>query len=797
MLPYNHIDENDEFILALSDNFTTAPPIPFDLLLENDKLFVPFELNDDLSSPIFDHDPDIQYYNTVSNINMASCNYHLEDSLNKKIEQLNIGSNCLSMIHSNIRSIPKNLNKFELYLRNLNIKFPIIGFSETWIQDHSTDRYSIKGYRGEHNYRKSRSGGGVALYIQDNWEYTVRKDLCQMKPNIESLFIEVDKNYTGKDKNIIIGVIYRPPDTDIKTFNYEMSEILSNIKIENKLTYLLGDFNVNLLNIDKHKDSQDFVDYMYSHSMFPCINKPTRVTAKTATLIDNIFTSDIGNDHALSGILYSDITDHFPVFYIDYGCETSCQHRPIMRRNFSQQNCEHFSATLQNYDWISIMNATDPQEAYTLFHNEFSNIYNASFPIRKIKPGYKNRKPWLTEGLKKSIKTKNKLYLKQLKSKDPEHVTHYKDYKRSLDRLLAKTEREHYENILQKNQSNMRKSWQILKEVINKKKNVSTCSRFMVNNTISTNRKIIADSFNSFFVDIGPSLAKKIPNDGRRPEQFLSDKIADSMCLSTVLEDEVRQIIHNLKESSAGWDSISSKIVKTTYMHFLTPLTHVLNLSLVSGVVPSELKIAKVIPLFKSGDASVFSNYRPVSVLPVFSKILERLMYSRLLSFININKILYKFQFGFREDHSPQLALIYLVDKISNALENGEYVLGVFLDFSKAFNTVDHDILFTKLHHYGVRGVCLNWFKSYLSNREQFVCFSGTDSDKKGIRCGVPQGSILGPLLFLIYINDLSSVSQKLFSLLFADDSNMFITGKNPDTLIELMNTELVKVVDL
>ena len=204
------------------------------------------------------------------------------------------------------------------------------------------------------------------------------------------------------------------------------------------------------------------------------------------------------------------------------------------------------------------------------------------------------------------------------------------------------------------------------------------------------------------------------------------------------------------------------------------PLTHIMNMSILHGVFPSELKIAKVIPLFKAGDKMVMSNYRPVSVLPLFSKILERLMYTRLLKFINENGLLYKFQFGFRESHSPNLAIIYLVDKISNALEEGDYVLGLFLDFSKAFDTVNHNILFEKLEFYGVRGTALDWFKSYLNAREQYVVFDGTESSHKHISCGVLQGSILGPLLFLLYINDLAMVSDKLFSLLFADDSNMF-----------------------
>ena len=213
----------------------------------------------------------------------------------------------------------------------------------------------------------------------------------------------------------------------------------------------------------------------------------------------------------------------------------------------------------------------------------------------------------------------------------------------------------------------------------------------------------------------------------------------------------------------------TSKVFDVTQTKFFLSetLAHIMNLSITQGIFPKELKLAKVIPLYKASDPMVFSNYRPVSVLPLFSKILEHLMYTRLLSFINKHKLLYSYQFGFRRGHSPDLALICLVDRISNALENGEYVLGLFLDFSKAFDTVNPDILFTKLECLGIRDTPLQWFKSYLSDREQYVIYNETCSSYKTISCGVPQGSILGPLLFLLYINDLANVSNVLFSLLF------------------------------
>ena len=305
---------------------------------------------------------------------------------------------------------------------------------------------------------------------------------------------------------------------------------------------------------------------------------------------------------------------------------------------------------------------------------------------------------------------------------------------------------------------------------------------------------LVAHYFNEFFINVGPNTAAKIPDTGKNPKDYLKGNFLNSFYAAPVTEEEINNILKCLNDSACGWDEIDSKIVRTARHVLIHPIVHICNLSLANGVFPQQLKIAKVVPLHKGDDPSLFSNYRPISILPLFSKVFERIMYNRLINYLNSRKILYSYQFGFRKNHSAAMALILLVDKISKALENGDYVIGLFLDFSKAFDTINFDMLLDKLDHYGIRGCSLDWFRSYLTDRKQYVYYNGVSSTMRTTSCGVPQGSILGPLLFLIYVNDLATVSEYIFSILFADDTNMFMSGKNMQELEQKFNSEMIKV---
>ena len=276
-------------------------------------------------------------------------------------------------------------------------------------------------------------------------------------------------------------------------------------------------------------------------------------------------------------------------------------------------------------------------------------------------------------------------------------------------------------------------------------------------------------------------------------------KVPNNCCSSmAVLETdnlEIYDIVSALDpNTSCGYDEISSKVIKSVIGHILPPLVAIFNNSLQTGVFPDQLKIAKVRPIHKSDDKLALNNYRPISVLPVLSKILEKLMYKRLLNYLHKCEILTDKQYGFRQNHSTYMAIIDIVDKISNEIDNKNFTAGVFIDLSKAFDTIDHDILLDKMYLYGIRGVALNWFKSYLHNRKQYVQIDGVKSELSVIKCGVPQGSILGPLLFILYINDIINVSDIANIVMFADDTNIFFSGKNLITLTATINSELDKI---
>ena len=385
----------------------------------------------------------------------------------------------------------------------------------------------------------------------------------------------------------------------------------------------------------------------------------------------------------------------------------------------------------------------------------FMKLYPAisvpvSLTVKLLKKYYIN-KPWLSNALKESIKRKNQLHAHSKQYGDPVLQCYYKKYRNKLNQLIRTAERKHCHDLFIEYKSNIKKSWQIIKFVINKRKYKMPCTYIG-----------IANKFNSFFVNVGNTLAKSIPTSHKHPNDYIFYNASNTFSLELVTENEICKIIGTYNYNAAGWDGMKPGIVKHIREIVCIPLKHICDMPFQSGIFPFELKIANAL-IIKTSDEMVFSNYRTVSVLPVFSKLLERLEYNRLIAYITNNKPLYEYQFGFQNGKSTHLVLVLLVDKITEALDREECVIGIFLDFSKAFNTVDHNILMMKLEKYGIKGIALQWFCDYLSNRTQYGTYNNHMSNKDKITCGVPQGSILGPLLLFIVYQWLGNFFISLF----------------------------------
>ena len=387
------------------------------------------------------------------------------------------------------------------------------------------------------------------------------------------------------------------------------------------------------------------------------------------------------------------------------------------------------------------------------------------------------------------------LFSKFLKSKSSEDKRAYTLYRNCYNKVVKLAKKLHFNLKIDKN-CNPKNAWDYLNEAIGKVGKLSSnISSITHQDKLLTDSTDIANSFNDFFSNIANEIVINIPPTSCKFESYIPNYSHNRFKFTLINRENVSKIIDGLESKftldSTGYNTILIKRVKD---NILTPLTHIINLSLKEGIFPDSLKTSRVCPIFKQGDRKDMNNYRPISCLSAFSKIFEKVAYEQLFSFLNSNNILTNYQFGFQKGKSTVHALTHIMNYITNAFNDNKFVIACFLDYRKAFDLVSHDILLKKLEMLGIDGVNLNWFRSYLKNRKMFTSVNDhLSNNMRVINRSVPQGSILGPLLFLIFINDMPNATE-LLSVLFADDTTGLACGDDISTLGPFINTELQKI---
>ena len=714
----------------------------------------------------------------------------------------------LSILNLNCRSLIKNFNELYVTLASLPNEFGVITMEETWLDDDLENLVKMPGYTLKTKHKKAcKEGGGLGIYVNDNLTYTFRDDLnCDIgyQSFFDHIFVEIE-NVNDTNNNILIGVLYRVPGGNtIEYFNdYLTNILLPKLSKENKQIVILGDMNANLLKSSEHCHTGDYLDTMLNNGFMPKITVPTRVTHDTATLIDHIFVKDtLRNTSGTSGTITSSMSDHYMNFIFLPITESTTNIEKVKYRAYTAANIAKFTYELNNHNSAQVYSSHNVNEAYNKFTDTFNDLLNKTIPLKEEKFNkYKHKvNPWATKEIMIAIKKRDALHKKyinaQCKKKQEALKIQFIDSRNTANKMIREAKFNYNRTLFEKSKNDSKQLWKNIYSIIGKSKDKSNIiSKITIDNTSFTNSNDICNEFNKYYVNVGPSLAKTIKSQKKNTFKLPEVNIihVESLFLIPTDEEEIIKIIQRLKpKTSSGHDNISAKLVKQLGTSFVKPLIYIMNLSFTTGEIPEDMKKAKVIPIYKnSGCKEIMKNYRPVSLLPVFSKILERLVYNRLYNFIKKHKILTISQYGFQNFLSTDLAILELQDRIADILNKKDICVGLFMDLSKAFDTLDHKIMLNKLRHYGVRGLALEWFKNYLGNRVHYVSVNKESSGNLPIECGVPQGSILGPLLFLIYINDLAHVSPNAISILFADDTNVIYRSQSYATLRQTINCEL------
>ena len=685
----------------------------------------------------------------------------------------------------NIDGNKSNFSSLCIELRRISHEFSVISLAETNVDPELKNLYHIPGYNSFYQtiIEGKSKGTGVALYVNEKFNGEVMDELGVCSEDIEALFVKLTQ--PSNSTNLLVGVVYRPPSGNASKFLHKFEEICS--KLPESGVRIMGDYNIDFLQMKNNSNiASQFEDTFLANGLSPVISIPTHKRHNcNPSCIDNILTSDI-DQIMLSGTITDCIGEHMPVFELSdiYFTDESTNDKHVKYYEYSNANLDKFIQKLEQE-----LSSHIASENFGEFTEIFNKTLDRTCKLEKPKVTKRTRQnnPWITDSIISAVDKKHELkadWVKTIKKKlprgDPTLHKIFTDYRNVLSMIINSAKNSFSCNKVLENKHDRKKTWQIINELRGKTK-ASIKPSFIIDNEKITSRRVISNKFNEYFNSIASklndTLTDSLITDSKFSsfEDFLAPSVSNSIYLEDCTPSEIMELISELDNNKAS--DIPIRVIKKC-AHVIAPVvSEHFNIHMKNGTFPDILKLGKITPIFKKGNPEEFGNYRPVSTLPIFGKLFEKIIYSRIYSFAQSQGIINTNQFGFRKSHSTGHAVNYSVKIIEEALRKHKHVLGIFIDLSKAFDTIDHNTLLVKLNRYGIRGKALSLIDSYLSRRTQYTEVLGEKSDHLTVKYGVPQGSVLGPLLFLLYINDISRASALGTFIMFADDTNIFVEG--------------------